>query len=72
MNKRRLLCGDKLWLQLTHVGEIGPRRSCNDVTVDGISATSLDIHYAAISTYMDYQAPSLKHTSTVYPYLEYL
>jgi len=37
------------------------------ITVDGISANSLNLHYAAISTDTDYQAPSPKQTSTIHP-----
>jgi len=39
------------------------------VTVDGISANSLNLRYAAISTDTDYQAPSPKQTSTIYPHV---
>jgi len=42
--------------------------SHNDhVTVDGISANSLNLHYAAIYTNTDYQEPSPKQTSTIHP-----
>ena len=42
------------------------------VTVDGITATSLNLHYAAISTDTDYKVPSPKQTSSIYPHIEYL
>jgi len=58
-------CGRQSW-QVTG-------KSQNDhVTLDGISANCLNLHYAAISTDTDYQAPSPKQTSTIHPYVVYL
>ena len=45
-------------------------RRQNDNTVDGITSTSLNQHYAAISTDTGYQPPCLKHTTT--HYLEFI
>ena len=48
-------------------------KSHNDhVTVDGITATSLNLHYAAISTDTDYKVPSPKQTSSIHHHIEYL
>jgi len=48
-------------------------KSHNDhVTVDGITATSLNRHYAAISTDTDYKVPSPKQTSSIHHHIEYL
>ena len=54
------------------VRQVTGKRQNGHVTVDGISATSLNLHYAAISTDTDYQSPSPKQTSTIYPNTEYL
>jgi len=54
------------------VRQVSGRRH-NDVTVDGISATSLNhVHYVAISTYTEYEEPSLKRTTTTHPHAQYL
>ena len=48
-------------------------KSHNDhVTVDGITATSLNLHYAAVFTDTDYKVPSPKQTSSIHPHIEYL
>ena len=48
-------------------------KSHNDhVTVDEITATSLNLHYAAVSTDTDYKVPSPKQTSSIHPHIEYL
>jgi len=53
-----------MWAAVRQV--TGKSRS-DHVTVDGISANSLNLHYAAVSTDTDYQAPSPKQTSTIHP-----
>ena len=72
----------------TRLRHIDPRTSARDMwaavrqvtgknhndhaTVDGITATSLNLHYAAISTDTDYKVPSPKQTSSIHPHIEYL
>jgi len=54
------------------VRQVTGKNQSDHVTVDGISASSLNLHYAAISADTDYQAPSPKQTSTIHPHVDYL
>ena len=70
----------------TRLRHINPRTSARDMWaavrqvtgkshndhVDGITATSLNLHYAAISTDTDYKVPSPKQTSSIHHHIEYL
>ena len=70
----------------TRLRHINPRTSARDRHVGGGQAghwerpqwscyglrTSLNLHYAAISTDTDYQAPTPKQTSTIHPHVDYL
>jgi len=49
------------------VRQVTGKSQSDHVTVDEIYASSLNLHYAAISTDADYQAPSPKQTSTIHP-----
>jgi len=54
------------------VRQVTGKSQSDRVTVDGISASSLNFHYADVSTDMDYQAPSPKQTSNIHPHVDYL
>jgi len=54
------------------VRQVTGKSQSDRVTVDGISASSLNFHYADVSTDTDYQAPSPKQTSNIHPHVDYL
>jgi len=54
------------------VRQVTGKSHSDHAMADGISATSINLHYAAISTDKDYEVPSQKQTSITHPHLEYL